>query len=239
MYFTELKKFFLVLTIDLYSLPRTRAFIGIPALENSPLSYSSAFLHQNNKHMRKIFLFASIGLLAACNNGAKQDVSSMAPPTKDTAAAASTENLSYAYTAGYSSKFEIGDPKNAQLIMALWKDWEDGDLSKSKDKFADTVTLYFSGGDMMRGSRDSVIAMSQKFRDGIASVKNRVDAFTPLKSVDKNESWVAVWGMETDTDKKGKVDSTSVHEVWRINKDGKADLLYQFAARTSPPTKKK
>ena len=188
--------------------------------------------------MRKIFLFASIGLLAACNNGAKQDVSSMAP-AKDTSATASTENLSYAYTAGYSSKFEIGDPKHAQLIMGLWKDWEDGNLSNSKDRFADTVTLYLAGGDIMRGPRDSVIAMSQKFRDGIATVKNRVDAFTALKSVDKNESWVAVWGMETDTDKKGKVDSTSLHEVWRINKDGKADLLYQFAARTSPPAKKK
>ena len=184
--------------------------------------------------MRKVLLFASIGLLAACNNGTKEDVSSMAP-AKDSTGAASTENLSYAYTAGYSSKFAIGDPKHAQLILGLWKDWEDGNLLNSKDKFADSVTLYLAGGEMMQGPRDSVIAMSQKFRDGMSSVKNRVDAFTALKSTDKNESWVAVWGMETDTDKKGKVDSTSLHEVWRINSDGKANLLYQFAARTTPP----
>lgn len=185
--------------------------------------------------MRKILLFAGISFLAACNSGSKQEVSSMAP-AKDTSAAPANENLTYAYTAGYSSKFEIGDAKNAQTIMALWKDWEDGDLSKSKDKFADSVDLWLADGTHMHGARDTIIAQSQKFRSSMTSAKNRVDAFVPLKS-DKNESWVAVWGMETDTYKNGKTDSTNLHEVWRINKDGKADLLYQFASRTTPPKK--
>jgi hypothetical protein len=158
-------------------------------------------------------------------------------PVKDTSASPASENLTYAYTADYSSKWEVGNAKNAQLIMDLWKDWEMGDLSKSKDKFADTVNLYLADGSHMWGSRDSIIAQSQRFRDHYTSAKNKVDAFVPLKSVDKNESWVAVWGMETDTDKKGKVDSTNLHEVWRINKDGKADLLYQFASRPTPPKK--
>jgi hypothetical protein len=187
--------------------------------------------------MRKMLFVAGISFLAACNNGSKQDVASMAPPAKDTASAAATEDLTYAYTANYSSKFAIGDAKNAQMILDLWKDWENGNLSNSKDKFADTVNLYLADGTHMWGSRDSIIAQSQKFRNNYASAKNRVDAITPLKSVDKNESWVAVWGMETDTDKKGKVDSTNLHEVWRINKEGKADLLYQFASRTTPPKK--
>ena len=184
--------------------------------------------------MRKVLFIAGLGFLAACNNGSKEEVSSMAP-AKDSTASASTQNLTYAYNAAYSSKFEIGDAKNAQTILALWKDWEDGDLTKSKDRFADSVDLYLADGTHMHGSRDSVIAESQKFRNSMTSSKNRVDAFTPLKSADKNESWVAVWGMETDTWKNGKTDSTNLHEVWRINKDGKADLLYQFSSRTTPP----
>jgi hypothetical protein len=186
--------------------------------------------------MRKLVLIAGVSLLAACNNGSKEEVSSMAP-AKDTANTASAANVSYAYSAGYSSKFEIGNAKDAQLIMDLWKDWEDGDLSKSKDRFADTVMLYLADGNTIWGSRDSVIAMSQRFRSTVASVTNKVDAFTPLKSTDKNENWVAVWGKEITTDKKGKVDSTNLHEVWRINKDGKADLMYQFAQK-NPPAKK-
>ena len=185
--------------------------------------------------MRKVLFIACIGLLAACSNGSKQEVSSMAPAKDTSAAATPTENLTYAYTAGYSSKFEIGDAKNAQTIMNLWKVWEDGDLSKGKDLFADSVDLHLADGSHMQGSRDSVLAQSQRFRSSMTSAKNKVDAFVPLKSTDKNESWVAVWGMETDTWKNGKTDSTSLHEVWRINKDGKADLLYQFAASTIPP----
>ena len=93
--------------------------------------------------MRTIVLLAGISLLAACNSGSKEEVSSMAP-AKDSSTSAATENLTYAYTAGYSSKFEIGNAKDAQMIMDLWKDWENGDLSKCKDKFADSVTLYLA-----------------------------------------------------------------------------------------------
>ena len=185
--------------------------------------------------MRKVLFIAGLGLLAACNNGSKQEVSSMAPAKDSTAAATPKENLTYAYTAGYSSKFEIGDAKHAQTILNLWKVWEDGDLSKGKDLFADSVDLHLADGAEIHGSRDSVLAQSQRIRSTMTAAKNRVDAFVPLKSTDKNESWVAVWGIETDTWKNGKTDSTSLHEVWRINKDGKADLLYQFAASTNPP----
>ena len=57
---------------------------------------------------------------------------------------------------------------------------------------------------------------------------DRVDAVTALRSTDKNENWALVWGMETSTDMKGKVDSTNLMETWRFNKDGKVDLLYQY-----------
>ena len=37
-----------------------------------------------------------------------------------------------------------------------------------------------------------------------------------------------VWATEIDTDKKGKTDTIAVMETWRINKDGKADQLFQY-----------
>jgi hypothetical protein len=43
--------------------------------------------------------------------------------------------------------------------------------------------------------------------------------------------------MEKDINKKGKVDSFYLQETWRFNKDGKADLLYQFKAAGAPPKK--
>ena len=183
--------------------------------------------------MRKIVLIAGIGLFVACNSGNKEEVASVGP-AKDTSATAAAENVTYPYTAAYSSKFSIGDAKNAQMILRLWKDWDNGDLSKSKDVFADSVEFNFWDGTKMHTSRDSAVAAAQNMRNTYASVSSRVDAFIPLKSTDKDENWVAVWGMETHTDKKGKVDSIDLHEVWRINKDGKTDLVFQFASMTKP-----
>ena len=50
----------------------------------------------------------------------------------------------------------------------------------------------------------------------------------PVRSKDKNENWVLVWATEVDTNPDGKKDTAYVMETWRINKDNKADLLYQF-----------
>ncbi|HYJ38303.1 MAG TPA: hypothetical protein VEV87_06785 [Chitinophagaceae bacterium] len=186
--------------------------------------------------MLKIVLIAGISLLAACNSGTKDEVASVAP-NADSSAAASAENITYPYTAMYSSKFTIGDPKHAKLVLDLWKDWDNGDLSKSKDKFADSVYMYFWDGSKLEATRDSVIAVSQKFRDSYVSVTSSIDAFVALKSTDKDESWVNIWGKEIHTDKKGKVDSINLHEVWRINKDGKTDLCYQFANMPAKPKK--
>jgi hypothetical protein len=33
------------------------------------------------------------------------------------------------YAIGYSSKFVMDDPKNAESLLTLWKDWDNGDLS--------------------------------------------------------------------------------------------------------------
>jgi len=53
------------------------------------------------------------------------------------------------------------------------------------------------------------------------TIKSTVTAILPVKSTDKNEHWVSIWGSEISTDKKGKIDSVSLQESWRFNKDGK------------------
>jgi hypothetical protein len=58
-----------------------------------------------------------------------------------------------------------------------------------------------------------------------------------VKSKDKDENWALIWGMEKDTNKKGKVDSFYLQETWRFNKVGQADLFYQFKSAAVPPKK--
>jgi len=87
---------------------------------------------------------------------------------------------------------------------------------------------------MMSGPRDSVMAGAQTFRNTIASSVSSVDAVMAVKSTDKNDHFALIWGKEIDTDKKGKVDSFYLQETWGFNKDGKANLLYQYRKSATP-----
>lgn len=138
--------------------------------------------------------------------------------------------MSYPYTAGYSSNFMVGNPAHSRLILDMWKDWDDNALDRH-DIWADTVTVYLSDGTILKG-KPATLEGGKKFRGGLKSAKSTVDAWVPLRSTDRNESWVAIWGTETDTWPDGKVETSQIHEVWRINKDGKVDLMRQFTAKT-------
>jgi hypothetical protein len=176
--------------------------------------------------MRKFFLFLLPVALFACNSNTEPKVESMSAKNDS----AKTADVVYPYEVGYSSHFEIGDAQQAKMILEIWKDWDNGNVAAHKDYFADSVEMYFPDGSMVHSTRDSSVASAQAFRNNYTTVVSRVNAVTPLKSTDKNENWVCVWGMETHTDKKGKTDSVYLQETWRFNKSGKADLLYQFNA---------
>ena len=151
-------------------------------------------------------------------------------------AVATVTNLS-GYTPVYSASFSIGDVKNAETVLALYKIWDGGDLESSKSIFADSVSFYLADGSMVAGRRDTAVASMQAYRNGFSEVKNEVHAVFPVKSADKNENWVCIWATEYSTDKKGKKDSTQLQETWRFDNDGKINLVYQFAAKAPKPKK--
>jgi hypothetical protein len=177
--------------------------------------------------MKKIFVIASFSLFAACSSDKKE-------PAK-TGGETTMAAIKSPYEISYSSQFAMDEPKNAESLLTLWKDWDNGNLSAHKDLFADSVELHFSDGSMMHASRDSVLASAQSYRDNFTSSVDKVDAIMAVKSTDKNENWALIWGMEKNTYKDGHVDSSYLQETWRFNKDGKADLMYQFRATGTPP----
>jgi hypothetical protein len=142
------------------------------------------------------------------------------------------QNITYPYTANYSSNFKMGNPAHAKMILELWKDWDDNAFDRH-NYFADTVVMYLSDGSVIKG-KDSVVAGAKKFRGSMSAAISSIDAWMPLKSVDKNEDWVAVWGTETDTYPDGKTEKREIHEIWRINKAGKVDFMKQFTSKPAP-----
>ena len=181
--------------------------------------------------MKQIFIIAVAICIIACNNAEKTT-------PEETKAVSTTKATGISNTSGYtptySSSFEMGDVKNAEAVLALWKDWDKGDLQPSKMLFADTVSFYTADGGLIGGSRDSTVANAQNFRNMFSSVKSTVHAVFPIKSTDKNEDWVCIWGTEVSTNKNGKTDSLHLQETWRFDKDGKINLIYQHSRVAKP-----
>lgn len=141
-----------------------------------------------------------------------------------------TDSISLPYSVLYSSDFEIGDKKFVQSVLEAWKDYDNNTLQNSASKFADTVQFYGADGMVVKG-KDSLMANVSKFRSMFASAVDEVSTVVALKPKGKDETWVCVWGKETDVMKNGKKDSTYLNENWMFNKDGKVAIIYQLAAK--------
>jgi hypothetical protein len=140
------------------------------------------------------------------------------------------QKMDMPYKADYSSDFQIGSSANSKKILQLWKDFDDNMLDRHISYFADTVVMFFPDGSMVKG-KDSALASAKSYRGSMSSCVSTISAYIPLKSVDKNENWVAIWGTSTETFSDGKTQKEDLQEIWRINKDGKVDFMKQFASK--------
>jgi hypothetical protein len=172
--------------------------------------------------IRKIPLILMItSLFFACNTEKKSDAS-------ESPVIAEKIAINLPYVPGYSSSFEIGNPEYATMIVqGSWKDWEDNRLDNMVNWVEDTITAYHSNTEVVHGV-DSLMARWKRARAAYTEVKPSLDAVVPLYSTDRMENWVLVWATEIDTHKDGTIDTVSLMETWRINKNGKADRLYQY-----------
>ena len=181
--------------------------------------------------MKKILLLLSAAaFIAGCNNdktaGASGDKGGGG--TTDSKTVTAKTDVALPYTASYSSSFEMGNPAYAAMILqGSWKDWENNTLDNMKNWIADTIVAFHSDNAMVKGL-DSLMARWKRGRADYTSVIDTVNAVMPVYSTDKKENWVLVWATEINTDSKGKTDTMALMETWRINKDGKADMLLQF-----------
>jgi hypothetical protein len=170
------------------------------------------------KRLLYFFMVFAIVLIWSCKNSGKS------APATDSTNAASTDTITYPYKATYTSSVTIGSPKNSQLTLQSYKDWEDNHLNNAPAYFADTVTMILPSGSVFKLGRDSLVKVFQKFRDSLTTSKIEIHAWTSLHSTDKNEDWVNVWYKQTDHYKIGKIDSAIYEDDNRIV-NGKIDYV--------------
>ena len=133
------------------------------------------------------------------------------------------------YKAMYTSSFAMGKKAQADIVLNLWKDWDDNAFDRH-DYFADTIKLILSDSMVIKGKADAIEG-AKKYRGAMSSCKSVVHAWIPLHSTDKNEDMVCIWGTETDTYPDGRVETKDLHEVWWFNKAGKVSSMRQWTAK--------
>ena len=138
----------------------------------------------------------------------------------------STAHSAVPYVGDFSLSFKMGDATYSNIILNLWKDWDDNQLTR-QDYFADTVTMWLSDVSVTHGKAANLEGAT-KFRGGLSKSKSTLHAWVPLYSIDVKFNMVAVWGIEEDTHADGKVESVEIHEVWWFNKDGKVVGMRQW-----------
>lgn len=171
--------------------------------------------------MKKFLLLLAVGAtLYACDNDKKDDA--------EDDDMVSQKEVTLPLTADYSSSFEMGNPEySAMILQGSWKDWADNKLENMKNWLADTVVAFHSDNSMVKGA-DNLMADWIEARARYSSSIDTINAVMAVRSIDKKEDWVLVWATAIDTKMDGTVDTVGVQETWRINKDGKADLLLQY-----------
>jgi hypothetical protein len=175
--------------------------------------------------MKKFFfVMTAVALITSCKDETNLD----SAPSDSTVVKTST---ALPYTASYSSSFEMGNPDHSATILnGSWKDWENNNIDNMKSWAADTIVAFHSDNGLVQGV-DNLIADWKRARAKYTSVIDTINAVVPLYSTDRKENWVLVWATEINTKADGTKDTVSLMETWRINKDGKADMLLQYDRR--------
>ena len=181
--------------------------------------------------MKQSFFLIGLFVLASCESNKEPEIKAVSTSSKDTTA------VVYPIPVLYSGTWEIGDPKHAIAILNLGKEWSAGTFEGFRTGLADSVTCYLANGDIIKGSRDSVIATFIAFRKMYSTVDLETHSIISLTHRDTKENWVCIWGKEITTTTNGRKDSVELQESWRLNSAGQAELVYQYAATIKPAKK--
>jgi len=169
-----------------------------------------------------LLLLLVVSLFAACNTKTKNDFTT----------APSTDTLSYAYKATYSSDITVpGNRLYAQKVLQVWKMFETAKIQEMKPYFADSVKYDDAGGMHFYGPAEKLLAYAKSDIDGLDSMRFDIVMWQSSHINDRNEDWVNIWSRERRYLKKGeKADTVLMQENWKV-KDGKIIAFDQYTAK--------
>lgn len=173
--------------------------------------------------MKKLLLISCLATIIACNSsdtGQKQETGSSGSSPMPT--------MPYTLAKPYKN-WQPGDQQNALLVLNSLKAYEEGNINKSIEAFADSVEIHF---DQWAGkySKDTLAKFFAENRSNYTALSIQMEDWESVIAEDKSEQWVTMWYKETTTDKKGKTDSVFyINDAGIVN--GKIAILNEAVRR--------
>lgn len=166
--------------------------------------------------MRKLLFIGCLAAMASCNNASTTETNkdSSSTSTAETPAKKPMPEMPYKLSKGYKN-WQPGDQQHALTVMNALKAWENGDIAKSMESFADSIEINFDhwGG---KFSKDSLAKQFAAYRGNLASATIKMEDWESVIAEDKSLEFVTLWYKQITTDKKGKTDSVACINDARI-----------------------
>lgn len=125
------------------------------------------------------------------------------------------------YTASYSNKWSIGDSTKSNVIMKFFSRWEHNNIDTSF--FSNWVYYKYNW-----EKKDSILSKLKTERAKFAKWKIIISSIISVKSKDRNEDWVTVYGTVNKKDFKGSASVTNFTQWYKIDKDLKISFFKEF-----------
>lgn len=174
--------------------------------------------------MKKIHLLFFVPIIfAACQS----------KPAAETTEA-KKDTLTYPFGIKPPDQWDMNhDTKNSQLALNLLKAFEGSDTAKLRTYFADTVELWYDGG-QFTGNIGELNKMVKQELAPFSQVKLRiVDVESVKAKATPNDEWVSIWYIQSTKDKAGKVDSVALVNDMLI-KNNRVTKLHEYARHFTP-----
>jgi hypothetical protein len=123
--------------------------------------------------------------------------------------------------------FEKGDKNFANIVLNIWRGYSSGNVKGYRKYFADSLKLVFND-KVITGRSDSVLNIYQDRRNKLSTLQAHIDYWQPVFEKEKQEDWVLLWVTHEGTKPDKKMDSYSIHQVWKFNQEGKIFLMQEY-----------
>jgi hypothetical protein len=178
--------------------------------------------------MQKTIICCLLLCGAACNsdtkNSEKKDTATTGEPKIEMTSSAATTASSSLPPYVVFKNWEVGDPRNAELVLNVYKAWDKNTPGEMATYFADSAAYDLPDGNRRTTNNKNVEATFRKWRSGYKETSNIPFSLISLHSKDRQQDWVIAWTWNKWTTKAGGKDSMLYCDNWRI-RDGKIEYL--------------